>query len=54
VKAEIGIPAIRAGQLQGTAKAFQQSMQGMGFLLPGRHSVVYIVLGFSIESFITR
>jgi HAE1 family hydrophobic/amphiphilic exporter-1 len=52
VKAQIGMPASVQGSFQGTAKAFQQSMQGMGFLLLGAILVVYIVLGILYESFI--
>jgi HAE1 family hydrophobic/amphiphilic exporter-1 len=36
----------------GTAKAFQDSQKGMGFLLIGGILVVYIVLGILYESFI--
>ncbi len=52
VKAQIGMPASVQGSFQGTAKAFQQSMKGMGFLLMGGILVVYIVLGILYESFI--
>ena len=52
VKAQIGMPASVQSSFQGTAKAFQQSMQGMGFLLLGAILVVYIVLGILYESFI--
>ncbi|HEX3487266.1 MAG TPA: efflux RND transporter permease subunit, partial [Micropepsaceae bacterium] len=52
VKAQLGIPASVQSSFQGTAKAFQQSMQGMGFLLLGAILVVYIVLGILYESFI--
>ncbi|HXJ00478.1 MAG TPA: efflux RND transporter permease subunit [Micropepsaceae bacterium] len=52
LKAQIGMPASVQGSFQGTAKAFQQSMQGMGFLLLGAILVVYIVLGILYESFI--
>jgi HAE1 family hydrophobic/amphiphilic exporter-1 len=51
-KSEIGLPASVQTSAQGTAKAFQQSMQGMGFLLLGAVLVVYIVLGILYESFI--
>ena len=40
------------GSFQGTAKAFEQSMQGMGFLLAGAILVVYLVLGILYESFV--
>ncbi len=49
---EIGLPASVQTSFQGTAKAFQQSMQGMGFLLLGAVLVVYIVLGILYESFV--
>ena len=51
-KDDIGMPASVQASAQGTAKAFQQSMQGMGFLLLGAILVVYIVLGILYESFI--
>jgi HAE1 family hydrophobic/amphiphilic exporter-1 len=52
VRAEIGIPASVVGTFQGTARAFQESQRGMGFLLIGGILVVYIVLGILYESFI--
>jgi hydrophobe/amphiphile efflux-1 (HAE1) family protein len=52
IKAQLGIPDSVQASFQGTAKAFQQSMQGMGFLLLGAILVVYIVLGILYESFI--
>jgi hydrophobe/amphiphile efflux-1 (HAE1) family protein len=52
VKQEIGFPASIQGSFQGTAKAFQDSQKGMGFLLVGAILVVYIVLGILYESFI--
>ncbi len=52
VKQQLGMPASILGSFQGTAKAFQQSMQGMGFLLLGAVLVVYIILGILYESFI--
>jgi HAE1 family hydrophobic/amphiphilic exporter-1 len=52
VKQQLGMPASILGSFQGTAKAFQQSMQGMGFLLLGAILVVYIILGILYESFI--
>jgi HAE1 family hydrophobic/amphiphilic exporter-1 len=47
-----GLPDSVQTAFQGTAKAFQQSIQGMGFLLLGAVLVVYIVLGMLYESFI--
>ncbi len=52
VKQDIGIPASVQGSFQGTAKAFQDSMKGMAFLLAGGILTVYIVLGMLYESFI--
>jgi HAE1 family hydrophobic/amphiphilic exporter-1 len=52
VKDELGIPASVQTSFQGTAKAFQESQKGMGFLLIGGILVVYIVLGILYESFI--
>jgi len=52
VKRQINLPASVLSSFQGTAKAFQQSMQGMGFLLLGAILVVYIVLGILYESLI--
>jgi HAE1 family hydrophobic/amphiphilic exporter-1 len=52
VKQQIGFPATIQGLFQGTAKAFQDSQKGMGFLLIGGILVVYIILGILYESFI--
>ena len=52
VEHDIALPASVLTSFQGTAKAFQQSMQGMGFLLLGAILVVYIVLGILYESFV--
>ena len=52
VKRDINFPASVQGSFQGTAKAFQESQKGMGFLLIGGILVVYIVLGILYESFI--
>jgi HAE1 family hydrophobic/amphiphilic exporter-1 len=52
VEASVGMPASVYGSFQGTAKAFQQSMTGMGYLLLGAILVVYLVLGILYESFI--
>src|SRR4029078_7602498 len=52
VEHDIELPASVLTSFQGTAKAFQQSMQGMGFLLFGAILVVYIVLGILYESFV--
>lgn len=47
-----GLPATISGSVQGTAQAFQQSMQGMGMLLLLAVFVIYLVLGILYESFI--
>ena len=52
VKLDIGIPASVQGGFQGTAKAFEDSMKGMAFLLIGGILTVYIVLGMLYESFV--
>jgi hydrophobe/amphiphile efflux-1 (HAE1) family protein len=52
VKLDIGIPASVQTSFQGTAKAFEDSMKGMAFLLIGGILTVYIVLGMLYESFI--
>ena len=52
IKQDIGIPASVQTSFQGTAKAFQESQKGMGYLLIGGILVVYIVLGILYESFI--
>ena len=52
VKTQIGFPAAIQGSFQGTAKAFQDSQKGLGFLLIGAILVVYIVLGILYESYI--
>ena len=49
---KIGLPATITGSVQGTAQAFQQSMQGMGLLLLLAVFVIYLVLGILYESFI--
>jgi hydrophobic/amphiphilic exporter-1 (mainly G- bacteria), HAE1 family len=48
----MGLPATISGSVQGTAQAFQQSMQGMGMLLLLAVFVIYLVLGILYESFI--
>jgi hydrophobe/amphiphile efflux-1 (HAE1) family protein len=52
VKNQINMPASVLTRFQGTAQAFQESMQGMGYLLLGAILVVYIILGILYESFI--
>jgi len=49
---ELGLPATVTGSVQGTAQAFQESMQGMGMLLLLAVFVIYLVLGILYESFI--
>ena len=49
---EMRIPASLNTSLQGTAQAFQSSLQGLGILLVIAVLVVYLVLGVLYESFI--
>ena len=46
------LPASISTSFQGTAQAFQSSMQGLGMLLLAAMIVIYIVLGILYESFI--
>ncbi|MEI6429462.1 MAG: efflux RND transporter permease subunit [Pseudanabaena sp. ELA607] len=46
------LPASITGKFQGTAQAFQDSLQGLGWLLVVAILVIYIVLGILYESFI--
>jgi HAE1 family hydrophobic/amphiphilic exporter-1 len=46
------LPASITTSFQGTAQAFQSSMQGLGILLIAATLVIYIVLGILYESFI--
>ena len=46
------MPATLTGTFQGTAQAFQSSLQGMGILLLLSILVIYLVLGILYESFI--
>jgi HAE1 family hydrophobic/amphiphilic exporter-1 len=50
--AEMRLPATVTGIYQGTAQAFQSSLQGMGILLVLAIFVIYLVLGVLYESFI--
>ncbi|MCK6412951.1 MAG: efflux RND transporter permease subunit [Azonexus sp.] len=52
LESEISVPASLATSLQGTAQAFQSSLQGLGVLLLVAVLVVYLVLGILYESFI--
>lgn len=49
---EVQTPVSLATSLQGTAQAFQASLQGLGILLLVAVLVVYLVLGILYESFI--
>ncbi len=49
---QINMPAAMVTSFQGTAQAFQASLQGLGILLLMAIVVVYIVLGVLYESFI--
>ena len=46
------LPTSTTGKFQGTAQAFQDSLQGLGWLLLAAIFVIYIVLGILYESFI--
>jgi HAE1 family hydrophobic/amphiphilic exporter-1 len=46
------LPASISTSFQGTAQAFEESMQGLGLLLLAATLVIYIVLGILYESFI--
>jgi HAE1 family hydrophobic/amphiphilic exporter-1 len=46
------LPATVAGSFQGTAQAFEESMQGLGWILALAIFVIYVVLGVLYESFI--
>jgi HAE1 family hydrophobic/amphiphilic exporter-1 len=49
---QMNLPPTITGSVQGTAQAFQDSMQGMGLLLVMALFVIYLVLGILYESFI--
>jgi HAE1 family hydrophobic/amphiphilic exporter-1 len=50
--ARASLPATITTSFQGTAQAFQSSMQGLGILLLVAVMVIYLVLGILYESFI--
>jgi HAE1 family hydrophobic/amphiphilic exporter-1 len=50
--ATMGVPGTINSSFQGTAQAFQASLQGMGWLLVFAIFVIYLVLGVLYESFI--
>jgi HAE1 family hydrophobic/amphiphilic exporter-1 len=50
--ADLRMPETITGNYQGTAQAFQASLQGMGILLILAIFVIYLVLGILYESFI--
>jgi HAE1 family hydrophobic/amphiphilic exporter-1 len=52
VQRELRVPATVSGTFQGTAQAFQASLQGQGMLLLVTILVIYLVLGVLYESFI--
>jgi len=52
VQRELRVPATVTGTFQGTAQAFQASLQGQGMLLLITVLVIYLVLGVLYESFI--
>jgi HAE1 family hydrophobic/amphiphilic exporter-1 len=49
---ELAVPATLSATFQGTAQAFQQSLQGLGLLLLAAVLVIYLILGILYESFI--
>jgi multidrug efflux pump len=49
---EIGLPAGVRGSFQGTAKAFQASVENQPFLILAALATVYIVLGILYESYV--
>ena len=52
VQRELRVPATLSASFQGTAQAFQSSLQGQGMLLLITILVIYLVLGILYESFI--
>ena len=52
VERELRMPVTLSGSFQGTAQAFEASLQGLGILLLVAVLVIYIVLGILYESFI--
>ncbi len=52
IKIEMRLPATLSTNFQGTAQAFQSSLQGLWLLLAVAILVIYIVLGILYESFI--
>ena len=52
VEREMRLPATITSSFQGTAQAFQSSLQGLGLLLLAAILVIYIVLGILYESFV--
>jgi HAE1 family hydrophobic/amphiphilic exporter-1 len=52
VQRELNLPATLSTSFQGTAQAFQASMQGLGLLVLAAILVIYLVLGMLYESFI--
>jgi HAE1 family hydrophobic/amphiphilic exporter-1 len=52
VMRDLRVPATVSGTFQGTAQAFQASLQGQGLLLLVTVLVIYLVLGVLYESFI--
>ncbi|HWU39370.1 MAG TPA: efflux RND transporter permease subunit, partial [Candidatus Acidoferrum sp.] len=52
MQAELHLPATLSTSFQGTAQAFQASLQGLGLLVLAAIVVIYLVLGILYESFI--
>jgi hydrophobic/amphiphilic exporter-1 (mainly G- bacteria), HAE1 family len=51
-EAKVTLPSTVSSNFQGTAQAFQSSLQGLGLLLIIAIAVIYMVLGILYESFI--
>ena len=52
MRGELHLPATLSTSFQGTAQAFQASLQGLGLLVLAAIVVIYLVLGILYESFI--
>jgi HAE1 family hydrophobic/amphiphilic exporter-1 len=52
VQRELNLPVTLSTSFQGTAQAFQASLQGLGLLVLAAILVIYLVLGILYESFI--
>ncbi len=52
MRADLHLPATLSSSFQGTAQAFEASLQGLGLLVLAAIVVIYLVLGILYESFI--